>query len=234
MNLQGLSWDDRQKSEYFRPAPERETHTQGHKKSSFWGQNSKLRGDLGFEREEETGGCALGCGGKWQEVTSTAWRLIMHLLLLLSHWVIFDFFVTPSWTVACQAPLSMGFSRQEYWSGLLFPSLGDPPDPGIKPVSPALAGGLFYPWVIWEACHVSTSLYSCSKHSKGKKSKSIVNSHKFKQFHGRLYSSLTSTNYIFYLLILLKFKTMFFFPAVGIVWKKKNHTPLLLIMLSSH
>ena len=47
------------------------------------------------------------------------------------------------WTVACQAPLSMGFSRQEYWSGLPFPSLGCLPNPGIKPVSPALAGGFF-------------------------------------------------------------------------------------------
>ena len=42
------------------------------------------------------------------------------------------------WTVACQASLSMGFSRQEYWSGLLFPPPGDLPDPGIKPTSPAL------------------------------------------------------------------------------------------------
>ena len=42
------------------------------------------------------------------------------------------------WTVACQAPPSMGFSRQEYWSGLPFPSPGDLPDPGIKPASPAL------------------------------------------------------------------------------------------------
>ena len=41
-------------------------------------------------------------------------------------------------TVAHQAPLSMGFPRQEYCSGLLFPSPGDPPDPGIKPWSPAL------------------------------------------------------------------------------------------------
>ena len=45
--------------------------------------------------------------------------------------------VTP-WTLAQQAPLSMGFSRQEYWSGLPFPSPGDLPDPGIKPRSPAL------------------------------------------------------------------------------------------------
>ena len=42
------------------------------------------------------------------------------------------------WTVACQAVLSMGFSRQEYWSGLPFPSPGDLPNPGIKPWSPAL------------------------------------------------------------------------------------------------
>ena len=49
-------------------------------------------------------------------------------------------------TVAHQAPLSMGFPRQEYWGGLPFPSPGDLPDPGIKPrspMSPALAGGFF-------------------------------------------------------------------------------------------
>ena len=46
-------------------------------------------------------------------------------------------FATP-WTVAHQAPLSMGFSRQEYWSGLPFPSPGDLPDPGIEPRSLAL------------------------------------------------------------------------------------------------
>ena len=46
-------------------------------------------------------------------------------------------FVTP-WTVAHQAPPSMGFSRQEYWNGLPFPSPGDLPNPGIEPGSPAL------------------------------------------------------------------------------------------------
>ena len=46
-------------------------------------------------------------------------------------------FVTPR-TIACQAPPSMGFSRQEYWSGLPFPSPGDLPNPGIEPRSPAL------------------------------------------------------------------------------------------------
>ena len=50
------------------------------------------------------------------------------------------------WTLACQSPLSMEFSRQEYWSGLPFPPPGDLPDPGTEPmslVSPALAGGFF-------------------------------------------------------------------------------------------
>ena len=54
-------------------------------------------------------------------------------------------FVTP-WIVACQAPLSMGFPRQEYWSGLSFPSSGDLLHPGIEPMSPAsltLAGRFF-------------------------------------------------------------------------------------------
>ena len=46
-------------------------------------------------------------------------------------------FVTP-WTIAYQAPLSMGLSRQEYWSGLPFPPPGDLPDPGIEPRSPVL------------------------------------------------------------------------------------------------
>ena len=50
--------------------------------------------------------------------------------------------MTP-WTVVHQAPLSMGFPRQKYWSGLPFPSPGDLPDPGIKPRSSVLASGFF-------------------------------------------------------------------------------------------
>ena len=57
----------------------------------------------------------------------------------LSH---IQLFAAP-WPVACQVPLSMGSPRQEYWRGLPFPSPGDLPDPGIKPVSPALAGRFF-------------------------------------------------------------------------------------------
>ena len=61
--------------------------------------------------------------------------------------------VVTLWTVSHQAPLSMGFSRQEYWSELPFPSAGDLPDPGIKPVSlasPALADVFFYYCATWE------------------------------------------------------------------------------------
>ena len=58
------------------------------------------------------------------------------------------------WTVARQAPLSVGFSRQEYWSGLSFPSPGDLPDPGIEPaslMSLALAGRFFTTSATWES-----------------------------------------------------------------------------------
>ena len=57
-------------------------------------------------------------------------------------------------TVACKAPLSMGFSRQEYWSGLLCPTPGHIPNPGtepVSPVSPALADRFFTTIAIWEA-----------------------------------------------------------------------------------
>ena len=61
---------------------------------------------------------------------------------LFSHQVASNSFATP-WTVAQQAPLSMGFPRQEYWSELPFPSPADLRDPGIKPWSCALAGEFF-------------------------------------------------------------------------------------------
>ena len=79
--------------------------------------------------------------------------------------VVSDSFVTP-WT-ACQAPLSMGFPRQEHWSGLPFPAPGDLPYPVIEsvfPASPALAGE-FFPLVppgklIWSSTH---QMFSCRK-----------------------------------------------------------------------
>ena len=71
---------------------------------------------------------------------------------LLSHFGCVWLFAT-LWTVACQAPLSMEFSSQEYWSGLPCPPAGYLPDPGIKPtslMSPALASRLFTTSTTWE------------------------------------------------------------------------------------
>ena len=70
--------------------------------------------------------------------------------MLVSHVQLF----ATAWTVACQTPLSMGYSTQEYWSGLPFPTQGDLPHPGIEPSSlesPTLAGGLFFFFLITRA-----------------------------------------------------------------------------------
>ena len=90
-------------------------------------------------------------------------HLSLHLLAFASACVLSCFtyvwlFAT-LWTVALQGPLSMGFSRQEYWQhGLLFPPSGDLPNPGIKPTSlrsPALVGGFFTTSATWEAHSVA-------------------------------------------------------------------------------
>ena len=75
---------------------------------------------------------------------------------VLSRFSCVGLFVT-LWTVACQAPPSTGFSRQEYWSGLPCPPPGDLPDPGIKPMSltsPALADGFCTTRATWTAWHI--------------------------------------------------------------------------------
>ena len=69
------------------------------------------------------------------------------------------------WTVACRAPLSMGFSRQEYWSGLPFLSPGDLPDPGMQTgslMSPELASGFFTSSAAWEAQYMHRCAYICT------------------------------------------------------------------------
>ena len=71
---------------------------------------------------------------------------------MLSHFSCVQLFAT-IWTVAHQAPLSMGFSRQEYWSALPGPPSGDLPVTGIEPaslMSPALAGGVFTASAAWK------------------------------------------------------------------------------------
>ena len=66
------------------------------------------------------------------------------------------------WAVAHRASLSMGFSRQEYWSGLPCPPLEDLPDPGVEPMSlnsPALAGGFFTTSTTWGAPDVNVNVF---------------------------------------------------------------------------
>ena len=79
--------------------------------------------------------------------------------------------MTPQ-TVACQAPLSMQIPRQEYWSGLPFPSPGDLPGPGTDPMSPALTGGFFtaeppgktrfHCGLVAQSCPILCDLMDCS------------------------------------------------------------------------
>ena len=78
---------------------------------------------------------------------------MMPLACMLSYLSCVRLFET-LWTVVSQAPLSMGFSRQEYWNGLPFPPPGGSSQTEIKPaslMSPALAGGFFATSVTWEA-----------------------------------------------------------------------------------
>ena len=79
---------------------------------------------------------------KWQYYNNAFLRIMYVSAQLLNLVQLFQVFATPG-TVAHQAPLSMGFSTQEYWSGLPFPSPGDLPNPGIKPPTPAFTNGFF-------------------------------------------------------------------------------------------
>ena len=85
-------------------------------------------------------------GGVWSPTLQAAWCMLSHF----SHAWLF----ATLWTVACQAPLSKGFSRQEYWSGLPCPPPRDLSDPGIESASlvpPALTGMFFTTSATWEA-----------------------------------------------------------------------------------
>ena len=99
-------------------------------------------------RTEEPGGLqSMGCremdatehacthtGTKYMSLS----RDLVYEQVKCNHSVVSDSLRPHGLTIAYQVPLSMGFTRQEYWSGLPFPSPGDLPDPGIKPGSPAL------------------------------------------------------------------------------------------------
>ena len=104
-----------------------------------------------------TGVCVKCSGSRERALANPLSRRLRMIssdgVCMVSHFNPVWFFATP-WTVACQAPLSMGFCRPEYWSRLPFPPPGDLPNPEIKPTSltsPALANGLFTTSATWEA-----------------------------------------------------------------------------------
>ena len=119
-----------------------------------WSEIPLLQVDLTLHVQgsnlQEVYGIFQAFSGIFQEVNSKPYAV-------LSPSVMSDSFVSP-WTIACQAPLSMGFPRQEYWSGLPFPSPGDLPNPGIKPMSPALASGGALP-----LCHQGSPIVGLAK-----------------------------------------------------------------------
>ena len=88
----------------------------------------------------------------------------MSVLNCFSH---VQLFVT-LWNIACQAPLSMGFFRQEYWSGLPFPPTGDLPQPGIEPeplMSPVLAGR-FFTTIDHEHLNIQIGTVACAQNAR--------------------------------------------------------------------
>ena len=99
--------------------------------------------------------CVCPNSAQWVSTTGLLWQLLGTQCNVCACYCLsrVQLFATP-WTVAQQAPLSMGFSRQEYWSGLWFPSPGDLPYSGFKLtslISPALAVGFFTTSATWEA-----------------------------------------------------------------------------------
>ena len=112
--------------------------------NSKWNMDLNLKSKITLHQEESILKNDLSDIKIWKCFWSMPWkwkwsRLVAQLCLTLCDHGPF----TP-WTVAYQAPPSMGFSRQAYWSGLPLPSSGDLPNPGIKPVSPALAGRFYF------------------------------------------------------------------------------------------
>ena len=107
-----------------------------------WLNGRKFKQTLGVGYGQGSLACCSPWGCKDSDTTERM-NWTEHLILLLCFYgsglvgKSCPTLATP-WTVACQAPLSMGFSRQEYWSGLPFPSPGNLPNPRIKPRSPAL------------------------------------------------------------------------------------------------
>ena len=122
-------------------------------KERTWAQLLKL---MLLKSANTTGHDGLSLCSSWGSIFREhpyqwSWSKRSGLVLLIydafSHWFYSKTWLFATlWTIACQAPLSIGFSRQEYWSGLPYPPPGDLPDPGVEPtslMSSALAGGFF-------------------------------------------------------------------------------------------
>ena len=95
--------------------------------------------------------------------TTPSWELTEDVVLVVQSLILSNSY-NSIWTITCQAPLSMGFFRQECQSGLPFPHPGDFPYPGIEPaspMSPSLAGGFFTTSTTWEALNTHESASLC-------------------------------------------------------------------------
>ena len=119
---------------------------------NFPGKNTEVGSHFLLQRIFPTQGLNLG-------PLHCRWILYRLNHQLLNSFGRVQLFLTP-WTVALQAPLSMGFSRQEYWNGLPCPPPGDLPNPGIEPasrslMSVALASRFFTTRATWEVCYLS-------------------------------------------------------------------------------
>ena len=139
----------------------------------------------------------LGYNSKWN--ACSAKQCCIHFVVEpLSHvWLV----ATP-WTVVRQSLLSMGFSRQEYWRILPFPPPGDFPNPGIKPTSPALAGGFFATAPPGNAYRYVT-LYIYPPHTYTLRHKRIFNSTSLGSFYSCLFYWILGYSVSFVLLLLL-------------------------------
>ena len=122
------------------------------------------------------------CRGLWLNLCGANKTFTSHSVCVLSHFSHVLLFVT-LWTLACQASLSLRFSRQEYWSGLPCPPPRDRPDPGTEPTSltsPALAGRFFNTRATWEPpSHQLSTLppRKNTKRSKGVRHRDLAYSH---------------------------------------------------------
>ena len=128
------------------------------KEVSMWWWAGGSRGYMPRKAMTREKGLVLPCS-IGLKITQARWKMpSLHHACMLSHFRSVQL-CTTLWNVAHQVSPSMGFPRQEYWSGLPCPPPEDLPDPGIKPtslLSPAWAGAFFTTSATWEACHLSS------------------------------------------------------------------------------